>query len=495
MEILKIKFVSISLICLLLAGCHKSGDDRQTDPAEIVTTSLTLNPGSANPLSAVLDITTDIPTTVTINIKGQDNNDLVHEFNNFSTKHHIPILGLYADYENTVEIALTTGSGVRTSFERKIKTDAIPVPTEQFSITTKDVSQMADGFIMLHLGATNGLAGVKNYNIMIDSYGKVRWYYQGGINHIFKQLHNGNFVVDGGGTITEINLLGIAQAYYLIARDVHHDLVETTDGNLLYLSSNEGSVDDAVCEIDRYSRQVIRTWDLRTILDKHRPVAPGNGLDLDWFHANGLAYDATDDSFLVSGRNQSAVVKIDRKSGQLLWIIGNHNNWADRFKSYLFAPQGGGFEWQWGQHAPSINTKDRNTILLFDNGSADRTTPIMLSAENNYSRAVEYTIDPISKIITQNWQWGKEQGSKYYSCYISNATYVGDDNVLICFGGILTTPDGNATDSFEASVRNGVRVVEVNRTTSKVVFELNIEPEPNSMNGFRSYRAYKISLY
>ena len=48
---------------------------------------------------------------------------------------------------------------------------------------------------------------------------------------------------------------------------------------------------------------------------------------VDRAHFNSIFYDPRDDSILLSGRRQDAVVKIDRKTSELTWILGPHDRW------------------------------------------------------------------------------------------------------------------------------------------------------------------------
>ncbi len=61
--------------------------------------------------------------------------------------------------------------------------------------------------------------------------------------------------------------------------------------------------------------------------DPHRSYSTGYTEDEppveDWSHANGLSYDANEDVFLVTVTEPSAVVKIDRSSGDVLWTVAD----------------------------------------------------------------------------------------------------------------------------------------------------------------------------
>ena len=48
----------------------------------------------------------------------------------------------------------------------------------------------------------------------------------------------------------------------------------------------------------------------------------------DWSHTNAVFYDEKDGTFVLSARRQDAVYKVTR-DGELVWILGNHDNWRE----------------------------------------------------------------------------------------------------------------------------------------------------------------------
>ena len=92
----------------------------------------------------------------------------------------------------------------------------------------------------------------------------------------------------------------------------HHTLIEKPNGNFLVTVNDysKPTEEDVIIEVDRNSGQIINRWDLDQSLDKNRKVWASNraNLEVDWFHANGLAYSATDDCIIVSGRTQGVSI-------------------------------------------------------------------------------------------------------------------------------------------------------------------------------------------
>jgi len=180
----------------------------------------------------------------------------------------------------------------------------------------------------------------------------------------------------------------------------------------------------------------------------------------DWAHANAVIHDPSDDSLIVSLRHQDAVIKISRQTGELIWILGPHENWDPvEFGKYLLTPIVDElFFFQYHQHAPMI-TQDGN-LLIFDNGNF-RASPFdpVLPDEENFSRAIVYSIDETTYEVDIVWEHGQFADEILYTSFVGDADELPlTKNVLIAFGGIQPA-----------------RLIEVTHTTpSEVVFDLSI---------------------
>ena len=84
-------------------------------------------------------------------------------------------------------------------------------------------------------------------------------------------------------------------------------------------------------------------------------------------------------------------------------------------------------------------------MFLFDNGNNRSKTETKVSSDNNYSRGVIYHIDTNNKTVEQVWQYGKEEGSNFYSPYISDVDYLNENHYSILSGG-HSTVDGKVNN-------------------------------------------------
>jgi hypothetical protein len=85
------------------------------------------------------------------------------------------------------------------------------------------------------------------------------------------------------------------------------------------------------------------------------PTAPG--FEWEYFHVNS-AEITPDNHFLISARNTSALYKINRETGKIMWRLGGK-------KSDFKLGRGVRFDWQ-----HSARTQADGTIMLYDNSAA-----------------------------------------------------------------------------------------------------------------------------
>jgi arylsulfate sulfotransferase len=146
--------------------------------------------------------------------------------------------------------------------------------------------------------------------------------------------------------------------------------------------------------------------------------------------------------------------------------------------------------------------EDPNRILLFDNGNERSYDDPLLPVEN-YSRIVEYQIDPEAGTVRQIWQYGKERGSELFAPFIGDADYLPNGNRLACFGGITRDLEGRPMELFDFEndkvnmMKVSAHIIELTgETPARVVREVVLaDDDASTYEGYRSYRAEKMSLY
>ena len=514
----------LALLALLLAatGCDSAApdppepDSDPTAPPSFVTRlDVTVDPQGASPLSAEVALETDVPVSVEVQVEGKGGpaTAIRHRFEDVSLDHRVPIFGLYPTEPTAVTLVFFDADGAEIGrVERSVEAGPVPSGLPVVTIQTANVDAIRPGLTFVS-SFSHGGETTPQTAFAFDPVGAIRWvldfrgqtpltnlFYDNGID----RLANGNLVFGDGATdrIYEVDLFGrIVNQWALLGFGFHHHVVEKPDGNLLVTVDRNGAstVEDVVIELDRATGRVVREWDLRRSLDRFRQAWPTDLADLtvDWFHANAIAYDETDDAILVSGRTQG-LVKLSA-ANEVVWILSPHRGWGragdgtDLSTKLLQPLDAAGqpirdaavldgtavhpdFEWAWYQHAPEILPD--GSILLFDNGDNRG-----YAHPGTYSRAVIFDIDEAAMTVRQVWAYGKERGEETYSRIVSDVDYhAAEDHVVFAPGAVAR----------ESASPYG-KVVEVDRATGAVLFEATIRP-PQTLFGITFHRVERMPM-
>lgn len=517
-------FILLGFIVIVSIGCKKSDLDfkKPVIAIDIVipADSIKLNPNSYAPLSALVNFSADVEGKTVIIVKGKNgaSSDIGNVFNDDGSYHSVPVIGLYGDFLNTVDIRLINNSG-DTVAKTTINIQTGPLPpnmpvivsdVHQTGQTEKGVNLVSNFSAGTPLVRTPGAPQIP---LMVDNYGDIRWlldftthpdlnalFYDNGI----KRLRNGNFYFGDwwSNKIYEVDLLGKISNTWDFSQTgfvFHHEVKEKPDGNFLVTvtKKNTATIEDYIIEIDRQTKSIKTVWDLKESLDRERiALADGFYNNSDWMHANSVMYDSTDNTIIVSGRTQG-VVKLTYDN-KVKWILSPHKGWAangrgEDLNPFLLTPLDAAgnkitdiavldglvnhpdFEWSWYQH--STIALPNGSYMLFDNGSVrnyDQTIP-------RYSRAVEYKIDPVNMTIQQKWQYGKERGLETFSLIVSSVQYLPATNHVLFSSG------------FQVQNNNGLggKVVEIDYATKQVVSQLSF----SAANKWGFHQVERINAY
>jgi hypothetical protein len=246
--------------------------------------------------------------------------------------------------------------------------------------------------------------------------------------------------------------------------DHHHDGRLLKNGNIVLLCGSElpGDVakrvrggrphtevaggamwSDSVVEMTT-GGEVVWEWRAWEHLDPERDgLTAVQDERTEWTHANAVV-EQPDGDLLVSFRNISTVVRIDRKTGAIAWRLG--------------APPLA------GQHCPSLLPNGH--ILLFDNG------PHRLDESFPFSRVIE--IDPASNAIV--WKYQEARPFNFFSPRISSAQRLPNGNTLV--------NEGNFGRMFEVTTGGDVVWEYVNPYFGPAA----VAPKLQQNSVFRAYR-------
>ena len=461
-------------------------DDFTSEGYTIDNPKIIVNPYEISPLTALVIFETEEEVSPTVTVVGEDEHSTFTHTFDANTVHYLPIYGLYADTSN--EVIISYGD-----VEKKvaIKTEALP---DDFIMPTRVEAQKSklDNELYFFSPSSSG------YTCAYDVNGDVRWYLT--INALWdiNRLDNGHLMVSTERLVNspyymsglyEMDLLGKIYTEFSLEGGYHHDYFELPSGNLLVASNDfnndDGTVEDVIVELDRNTGKIVKTWDLKDILNMEDGKSE-NWTQYDWFHNNSVWYDEATNSITLSGRHQDAVINIDYETGELNWIIGDPTNWSEEYQKYFFTPVGDDFEWQWSQHAAMITPE--GYVFILDNGNnKSKIEEEYVPAEDSYTRGVMYKIDTDKMTIEQVWEYGKERGSEFYSPYISDVDYLAKDHYIVHSGGIVYVDGKNSNEPAGLGGADALVSDTVELLNDEVIFEI-VLPTNN-------YRVEKMSLY
>ncbi|WP_405266271.1 aryl-sulfate sulfotransferase [Cellulophaga sp. Ld12] len=522
MDIRKIKL--LVLLGLFIVSCNNddSVSNVATDSTEneifscsdelTIEVQTLLNPSGYAPLSALVIFNTDEPISVTMRVieKSGSDADIIQSFPEIGTNIEIPVHGLYPDYENEVEFTFYDTNKVSLCTQTlKIQTASLISAMPEITINTADRSQMAAGMTLVsYYGYDTDIHPFRPF--IFDSYGAIRWYLNYKEHPILSNLHydngpgrlaNGNFYFANNepDAIYEVDLFGnIINTWDMPGFSFHHEVLEKPNGNFIVLvdKHDASTIEDYIIEIDRSANEIITIWDLNESLDNTRTTLTTDSED--WIHVNGVSYDASDDTLVISGRTQG-VVKLTA-ANEVVWIMAPHADWKTSgnlkdLSSNLLQPLDASgsaitneaildgtenhsdFEWNWYQHATKVLAD--GSVILFDNGDNRNYTGL-----GPYSRAVQYKIDETNGTIQQIWHYGKERGEETYSRVVSDVDYLEANNHMLFSPGGITS----GAQPFGKSI-------EIDMETNSIIFEATITAPTPFAGHITFHRTERLSLY
>ena len=453
-----------------------------------------VNPYLLNPLAAVILFETEEEVAINIRVVGKTKAaDLYQSFPR-AKKHIIPVVGLYPEYNNTVELWMWQKEETKVSFN--IKTGKVEGTTELVEKMETTPEFLEDNMIFL-------CPAIADLAMAVDYAGDVRLKFTSEMVWDIKPLPNGHFLM---GTerlvrmpyfvtgVYEFSMVGKIYKEYRFPRGYHHDMIIMPNGDFLALTCNwpAGTVEDQCVLIDKETGKVKKTINIADII-KPGAQKSGSWSDEDWFHCNALWYDENTNSVTFSGRHMNAMINVDFDTLELNWIISDPEGWDEKYKDKLFKVKANGkeFDWQYEQHACLITPL--GDVMCFDNHHwGSQLKENYKKAKDSYSRGVQYRIDTNKMEIEQIWQYGKELGPQFYSPYIANVVYYNEGHYLTHSGGIAFTADGKPSDQLGPYAKVDDPNAKMLSTTVETIGDkkmLQLDVKSNY------YRGEKVKLY
>lgn len=395
------------------------------------------------------------------------------------------------------------------------------------------------------------------FTFVVDTQGEYRWWleqdalYDGkdvdinkrGYLMGIRETPRGTFTAVQGQHWYEFDMLGQVLEDHKLPRgflDATHESLETSKGTVLLrvgkrnYKRDDGlhvhTIRDHIIEVDKSGR-VLDVWDLNKILDplrdsllgaldagavcvnvdlKHagqqaklEPDTPygdalGVGPGRNWAHVNSIAYDAKDDSIILSSRHQG-VVKIGRDK-QVKWILAPSKGWNEKLAPKLLKPvgkdgkpltcdengkcQNTDFDFAYTQHTAWLSSK--GTLTVFDNGDGRGLEQPALPTMK-YSRFVEYKIDEKNMTVQQVWEYGKDRGYDFYSPITSVIEYQKDRDTMFGFSGSIHL--------FDVGQPTIGKLNEIDYKTKEVKVEIDVLSDKPNQTHYRALMMHPQNMF
>lgn len=452
-----------------------------------------------NSLSAIVSFNTNIETyaSVLVSSAGKETWE-TSRTSVYSTSHEVAVVGLNANTQFMLTAkALTGENNISTADAGGFETGSLPPWIPDINLVTSIPERMWGRYTMFNISHMPSLT----YGILVvDENGEVVWYHQNDTKlSEIELLKNGNIIYIYGprAGVRIIDWLGRSVSEFSVQQlgipAIHHEIMEMPNGNFLALrpelrtipderpSGNvreaEGDGDlemaaeadleminvvgDAIIEITP-NGVIVDSWSVWDYLDSSYwrltggsfwdAIFPDYAPTEDWTHGNGITYDASDDSMLVSLRNVDYILKIGRTSRQLVWRLGMNGDFE----------LVGDDVWFGRQHAPELQPNGQ--ILIYDNGYK------FPNGGLPPARAVEYQLDfsnPENPKAILVWDYPGDE--PYVAQILGDADRLPNGNTLIGDGAFRVD---------EPMTHSSGHVVEVSPgEDTEVVFEMFIPAE------------------
>lgn len=529
--------------------------------------SITGNPNPRVPLAALLKFETRAPVATHVDVSDGEKRWRIDFPMVPEGKRTLPLVGMRPGRLHRFQVTVTDAAGRTLKSTRKLEFRTPPLPAGPFDFPKLEVvksspGEMEPGITLMTvrrraLGRAHQLTPAqRDFSIQwgmivaVDARGEVVWYYQSdrriaGIS----VLRNGNIFYHSEGSVpAEIDVLGnkIREwgaalgprklpegAIPVEATTLHHQPEELPNGNFVsmmaaprtvrnyYTSEYDANaprktqsvMGDDIIEFTPGGKVVWR-WSAFDYLDPMRIgyetfssywwVRGFPGV-LDWTHGNGVHYDPRDDSVILSFRVQDAIVKVDRKTREIKWILARDIGWKPELRKKLLKPIEENFQWPHHQHNPRVT--DAGTIIVFNNNvfqAIPFTGEPIAPPEKSFSHAIEYDID--EKAMTARVVFSTSVDRPGKGC---NTYAMGDahrlprtNNILVAYSLCFPNLKVETFDSMDRSkvhtddLPTSPRIQELTRTTPpRVLFEVWLKP-PFDLIQWEVYGVYRMpSLY
>ena len=474
---------------IILASCNDRQKITFTKAPQVIN-----NPNEAAPLTFFVDFeTTQVYDSVSFVISDTKRNTTLRYSIQDKKESGYLILLTRPGKEHQINIQIKNGDGfwIDAKHELTHKTPSLPTDDMLFpkiALTKANDATQDEQLTLFNprrrlpmtLPQSNELNKAFGMLIIVNQKGDVLWYYRTNSRiSDFDMLPNGNIsYMTQDNRVVEIDFAGnIIQEWYAANRPeekdekaipvealtFHHDVSLLPNGNRLILSTEIREIDNYfTSELDENAPrkrqkvmgdvvleftpagEIVHRW---SAFD-HMPVMrigyetfsrywerrgfPGV---IDWSHANAIVPLPNEEAYLVNFRYQSAMIKVNKSTGEIEWIFAEPTGWSDKLQDKLLdIPES---SWNWHQHSPRFTSS--GTLLFFNNNNYQaRPFNKTKSIDESPSYVVEYKINEADRTVDRVWSSENQDEQQVVSIAMGRVSELPvSGNILACYGALL----------------------------------------------------------
>jgi len=372
-----------------------------------------------------------------------------------TTRHLVFVMGLWDGAQCRLTAQSTAAGGAEVSDTTYISVG--PLPSYLPELRAQDLGQDAaaavqPGWTLFNLN--NDFDSIPLLVVMVDHKARYRWYHRvtgalPGSDNDVRTVAQGVLIGEAhGNTLTSI-VSYEGSVIWQRSLGAHHHVspVPGFPKVLRMLTSRYDCPGEmgqyrsgGMAEYDWIDNEFTTSW---TLCQHYQPAE----ITGDWAHLNAVE-QFPDGHLLVSSRNQDALFKVHRTTGEIIWKLGGSGDFKLADEDVFYQ-----------QHAPEIEPDGH--ILLFDNGSA---------SVRPYSRVIELALNTDDMTAQVVWQFSPSPA--IYAPIWGDADRLDNGDTLCVFG--------RRTDTFLS------HIIEVDASAAEV-WHLLLPPK------WGTYRAQRVN--
>lgn len=340
---------------------------------------IAVDPVDSNNLSAIVAFESDEPLTYSYTVQAKEDDGYPFTYSvdeEQSGTIVVPVVALYSDYKNTVDLTVTIGDQeTTTSLEiqtteaddkyvaggssvEELEKEAGLKLDEQTVLAMTDGSTNSDDSVTTTINDerifdyADGFILSEGYDIY-DFNGNLRFSAEKASDNSSIKFNDGRFLVlDSSNVLYEKDLFGRVYNYYIPPQSdqngesyvFHHDFEIVGDtlyalsgaGSLEYLTANQDDFfrETMVLKIDLETAQIETAFDLSDYFRGEKQNISGGASAEDPIHLNSIDYYEDKNELILSSKSQSTIMAIDPDNGKLLWMIKDPAGVSEEMADY-----------------------------------------------------------------------------------------------------------------------------------------------------------------